>query len=64
MNTPAHDAEEVVRRVQLGEGSRVTLPVPAEVRAALYVDTGDDRLDKSAEAGALAPSLRVYEVDD
>lgn len=40
MNTTDHDADEVVRRVPLGKGRQVTLP--AEVRDALQVDTGDD----------------------
>ncbi len=40
INTTDHDANEVVRRVQLGKGRQVTLPV--EVRDALQVDTGDD----------------------
>lgn len=40
MNTTDYDANEVVRRAQLDKGSRVILP--AEVRDALQVDTGDE----------------------
>lgn len=40
MNTAGHEADVVMRRVQLGEGSQIALP--AEMRDALRVATGDD----------------------
>ncbi len=40
MNTADHDANELVRRVQLDKSSQVTLPT--EVRDALQVDAGDE----------------------